>query len=91
VTAVGGGRDGSDDIVVKGGRCEFGWRGFGILFLGHGGFWNRRPSATYEMKPRPLFFGLHDTYLEINKVANRDKNTFDHQTPPRNTSSIKGA
>ena len=55
-TAVGGGRDGSDDIVVEGGRCEFGWREFGILFLGYGGFWNRGPSTAIGTAP-PFFSG----------------------------------
>jgi len=60
-TAVGGGRDGSDDIVVEGGRCEFGWREFGIFILG---IWWRvlvpRSEHSDETAP-PFFFGLHAT------------------------------
>jgi hypothetical protein len=45
-TAVGGGRDGSDDIVVERGRSEFGWREFGILFLGYGGVLEPRSERS---------------------------------------------
>jgi len=65
-TAVGGGRDGSDDICggEKGGvnsdGGSLGFYSWDLVQTG-GGFWNRGPSTAINKNRAPLFFGLHAT------------------------------